>query len=65
MIRPDQKPLKPFTAWIARASTGHPAFFLGYYRTKMELVSAYSERFGQDLERAGYRIAKVRIEAQR
>ncbi len=55
-------PSRDFIAWIAVATSGQPAFFLGYALTKRALKQAYSEKYHGDLEVAGYRAVKVRVQ---
>lgn len=57
-----QKPA-PFVAWIALSSRGHPAPFLGIAFSRKGLKQDYAEKFSGDLDSAGYRPCKVRVEA--
>jgi len=61
-VRRETKNLKcPVTAWIALSAYGYPAYFLGYYRTRAELVRAYTDLYGGAFKDAGYQPTKVRI----
>ena len=51
--------MKPFAAWIALSSAGHPAYFIGIYTTKKALKQYYSFNYGADLEVAGYKAKRV------
>lgn len=53
---------EPLTAWIALSAKGQPAYFLGYASSRAELRRTYVDRFGHDIETAGYTVVKVRLE---
>jgi hypothetical protein len=60
------KPLKPQKGvWMAFSAAGYPAMFIGCFCFRAHLRKHYRETFGSDLERAGYRAARVTITPQR
>ncbi len=50
-----------FLGWIALSAVGYPAPTVGWAFTRKRLRENYRATFGHDLERAGYRCARVRI----